>query len=49
MALEVVPGADHFYTGLREELGQKGLARARDFRWDECARLHVETYREAAQ
>lgn len=36
-------------AALREELGQKGLARAKDFRWDECARLHAETYREAAQ
>jgi glycosyltransferase involved in cell wall biosynthesis len=33
---------------LRADLSQKGLARARDFRWDECAARHVEAYREAA-
>ena len=33
---------------LREELSERGLARAREFRWEESARLHAETYREAA-
>lgn len=36
-------------AGLRSELSRKGLARARAFRWDECARKHVEVYREAAE
>jgi glycosyltransferase involved in cell wall biosynthesis len=36
-------------VGVRQELSEKGIARARQFGWDECARLHAETYREAAQ
>jgi glycosyltransferase involved in cell wall biosynthesis len=35
-------------AGLREELSARGLARARDFRWSDCAARHVEAYREAA-
>jgi alpha-1,3-rhamnosyl/mannosyltransferase len=35
-------------AGLRDELSRKGLLRARTFRWDDCARRHVEAYREAA-
>jgi alpha-1,3-rhamnosyl/mannosyltransferase len=35
-------------AGLRTELSRKGIARARAFRWDDCARKHVEAYREAA-
>jgi glycosyltransferase involved in cell wall biosynthesis len=35
--------------GLRRELSEKGLARAREFRWDRSASLHVEVYREAAR
>jgi len=34
---------------LRAELSGKGLVRARDFRWDRSAALHVEVYREAAR
>src|SRR5205085_5397264 len=34
---------------LRQELSAKGLARAREFRWDRSAALHVEVYREAAR
>lgn len=34
---------------LRDELSRRGLARARAFRWDRCAALHVEVYREAAR
>jgi alpha-1,3-rhamnosyl/mannosyltransferase len=34
---------------LRAELSEKGLARARHFRWDRSAALHVEVYREAAR
>jgi len=33
---------------LRAELSEKGLARARAFRWSDSAALHVEAYREAA-
>src|SRR5207248_8797270 len=33
---------------LRGELAEKGIERARAFRWDECAARHVEVYREAA-
>ena len=35
-------------AGLRADLSRKGIARARAFRWDDCARRHVEVYREAA-
>jgi glycosyltransferase involved in cell wall biosynthesis len=35
-------------ASLRAELSQKGLARARAFRWEECAARHLEVYREAA-
>jgi glycosyltransferase involved in cell wall biosynthesis len=35
--------------GLRDELSRKGLERAAAFRWDRCAALHVEVYREAAR
>jgi len=34
--------------GLRAELAARGVERARAFSWDESARLHLETYREAA-
>jgi len=34
---------------LRDELSRKGLERARAFRWDLSAALHVEVYREAAR
>jgi glycosyltransferase involved in cell wall biosynthesis len=34
---------------LREELSRRGLERAKAFRWDQCAALHVEVYREAAR
>ena len=34
---------------LRGELSEKGLARARDFSWRDCAAQHVEVYREAAR
>lgn len=34
---------------LRAELSAKGLVRARNFRWDRSAALHVEVYREAAR
>jgi glycosyltransferase involved in cell wall biosynthesis len=34
---------------LGEELSAKGLARAREFRWDRSAALHVEVYRDAAR
>ena len=36
-------------SALRDELSRKGLERARAFRWDRCAALHVEVYREAAR
>jgi glycosyltransferase involved in cell wall biosynthesis len=36
-------------AALRDELSRKGLARAREFRWDRSAALHVEVYREAAR
>jgi glycosyltransferase involved in cell wall biosynthesis len=36
------------HADLRDELSRKGIQRARAFRWDECARKHVEAYREAA-
>jgi glycosyltransferase involved in cell wall biosynthesis len=34
---------------LRDELSRRGLERARAFRWDRCAALHAEVYREAAR
>lgn len=34
--------------GLQDELGQRGLERARAFRWGESAARHVEAYRDAA-
>jgi glycosyltransferase involved in cell wall biosynthesis len=34
---------------LRDELSRKGLERASAFRWDHCAWLHAEVYREAAR
>lgn len=34
---------------LREELSQRGLERARAFRWSDCAARHAEVYREAAE
>ena len=34
---------------LRAELSGKGVVRARNFRWDRSAALHVEVYREAAR
>lgn len=36
-------------AGLRGEMSQRGLARARAFRWEESAARHVEVYREAAR
>ena len=35
-------------AALREELAQKGIARAGAFRWDACARAHARVYLEAA-
>jgi glycosyltransferase involved in cell wall biosynthesis len=35
-------------AALRDGLAKKGLARAREFRWDACAARHLEAYREAA-
>ena len=35
-------------AALRADLSRRGIARARAFRWDDCARRHVEVYREAA-
>ena len=34
---------------LRDELSARGLARARLFRWDDCAAAHLDVYREAAR
>jgi glycosyltransferase involved in cell wall biosynthesis len=36
-------------AGLRAELAERGLARARSFRWEESAARHAEVYREAAR
>jgi glycosyltransferase involved in cell wall biosynthesis len=36
-------------AGLADEMSQKGLERARAFRWGACAAQHVEAYREAAR
>jgi glycosyltransferase involved in cell wall biosynthesis len=36
-------------AGLRSELSQRALERARAFRWEESAARHVEVYREAAR
>jgi glycosyltransferase involved in cell wall biosynthesis len=33
---------------LRDDLSRRGVERAKAFRWDRCAALHVEVYREAA-
>jgi glycosyltransferase involved in cell wall biosynthesis len=35
-------------SGLRESLAQQGLARAKDFSWDRCAKETLEVYRDAA-
>jgi glycosyltransferase involved in cell wall biosynthesis len=34
-------------AALRDDLGQRGLERASQFRWETCARDHLEVYREA--
>ncbi|MGZ6123717.1 MAG: glycosyltransferase family 4 protein, partial [Myxococcales bacterium] len=34
---------------LRSELSERGIARARAFRWEESAARHIEAYREAAR